>query len=69
MEEETPEERRARVDAAYAAVTSDETADARRARAERAYAVQGLTHRLYDPDDPYNAQDARSGKGDDDDSH
>ena len=61
--EETPEQRRARVDAEYAAITTDETPEQRADRAERSYEVQGLTARLYDPSDPYNAQDARSGKG------
>lgn len=62
--EETPEERQARAAREYASIVVDETIEERQARASRGYAVQGLTHRLHDPDDPYSADDHNlSGKG------
>ena len=64
MTDETPEARQARADAEYASTVTDELADERQARAERGYAVQGLTHRLFDPNDPYSADDHNlNGKG------
>lgn len=66
--QETQEQRTERALAEWSSQEAGaETPEERLARAGREYVTQGLTARLYNPDDPYNAQDARSGKGDDDD--